>query len=143
MPTSTLLAPLLDGSYKFSQPVYVLLQNGLDIEKDLYSAAAKLGQGIPQIFHAAIWIASNLVASNIVVHGNSVGRPVNAPCCINLMPQDRMSLGIYRAPPDKRKTNDDIEAAILNDFAEILRDGGGDVTVVGEIQSVKYAKNYW
>ena len=54
-----------------------------------------------------------------------------------------MSLGIYRAPPDKRKTNDDVETAILNDFAEILRDGEAVVTVVDEIQSVKYAKNYW
>jgi hypothetical protein len=54
-----------------------------------------------------------------------------------------MSLGIYRTTPDKRKTNDDIETTILNDFAKTLRDGGADVTVVDEIQSVKYAKNYW
>jgi len=125
--TAELLAPLLDPSYKFSQPIYILLQNGLGIENDLHSAAIKLNKGTPRILHGGVWIGTNLVAPNVVVHGNF----------------DRMSLGIYRAPADKRKTNNDIEAAILGDFAAILRDGKGVVTVVDDIQSVKFAKNYW
>ena len=54
-----------------------------------------------------------------------------------------MSLGIYRPPTDPRKINSKDETAILDDFASILRDGKGGVTIVDEIQSVKYAKNYW
>jgi len=125
--TSALLSPLLDRSYKFPQPVYVLLQNGLGIEKDLYSAAVKLDNGTPRILHGAVWIASNLVAPNVLVHGEF----------------DRMSLGIYRPPSDHRKTNNEGETTILDDFADILRDGNGNVTVVDDIQSAKYAKNYW
>jgi 2-dehydropantoate 2-reductase len=125
--TPDLLAPLLGPSYKFPQPVYVLLQNGMGIEKDLHLAAVKLDKGTPRILHGAVWIATNLVAPNVIVHGDF----------------DRMSLGIYRPPPDHRKTNSNAEAAILADFAGILRDGKGVVTVVDDIQSVKYAKNYW
>jgi 2-dehydropantoate 2-reductase len=125
--TTDLLAPLLEASYKFPQPVYVLLQNGMGIEKDLHSAAVKLNKGTPRILHGAVWIGTNLVAPNVVVHGDF----------------DRMSLGIYRPPADHRKTNNDVETAILTDFADILRDGKGVVTVVDDIQSVKYAKNYW
>jgi 2-dehydropantoate 2-reductase len=77
--TSALLAPLLQPSYKFAQPVYVLLQNGMGIEKDLYSAAVKLDKGTPQILHGATWIGANLVAPNVLVHGDFV-----SPCTQSL-----------------------------------------------------------
>jgi hypothetical protein len=54
-----------------------------------------------------------------------------------------MSLGIYRPPGDHRRTNSEAESAIDDDFANILRAGKAEVTVVDDIQSVKYAKNYW
>jgi 2-dehydropantoate 2-reductase len=143
-----LLAPLLDPSYKFPQPVYVLLQNGLGIENDLYLAAVKLNKGTPRILHGALWIPSNLVAPNVVVHGDFVSLPDKTPFVRTslIFPpliQDRMSLGIYRPSANNRKINNDAETAILDDFAGILRDGKGAVTVVDDIQSVKYAKNYW
>ena len=52
-----LLAPLLDPAYtsKFSQPVYVNMQNGLDVERDLYEALVKAGHK-PQIIGTAVGI---------------------------------------------------------------------------------------
>jgi hypothetical protein len=74
MKTPTLLAPLLTGPYaeKYPQPTYVLLQNGLNVERDLYDAIEKLRKGPPSIISAALWIATNLQEGNVVVHGDFV-----------------------------------------------------------------------
>lgn len=72
--TPRLLESLLSTPYtdKFEQPTYVLLQNGLNVEVDLYNAAKGLGQGIPKIVSAAVWIGTNLAAPNVVKHGDFV-----------------------------------------------------------------------
>jgi hypothetical protein len=74
MKTPTLLAPLLTGPYaeKFPQPTYVLVQNGLNVERDLYDAIEKLQKGPPSIISAALWIATNLQEGNLAVHNDFV-----------------------------------------------------------------------
>jgi 2-dehydropantoate 2-reductase len=72
--TPKLLEPLLSAPYadKYEQPTYVLLQNGLNVEVDLYKAVQALGKGTPKIVSAAVWIGTNLSALNVVKHGDFV-----------------------------------------------------------------------
>jgi len=72
--TPRILEPLLSSPYadEFPQPVYVLLQNGLNVEVDLYLAAKKLGKEEPRIISVSVFIAANLLAPNVVEHGNFV-----------------------------------------------------------------------
>ncbi|KAI9069939.1 6-phosphogluconate dehydrogenase C-terminal domain-like protein [Trametes sanguinea] len=127
--TPALLKPLLTPPYADAhpQPTYVLFQNGLNVEVDLYEALKKLRPDEePRIISTANWIATGLLEKNVVEHGDF----------------DRVSLGIYRpttapAPPTQ------VQAEALADFARILSAGGSEATVVPEIQRVKFAKNLW
>ena len=73
--TSKILEPLLSPPYtqNFTQPTYVLFQNGLNVEVDLYLALTKIGNGHPRILSAALWILTNLGLDNSVEHGSYVG----------------------------------------------------------------------
>lgn len=74
--TPDLLKPLLSSPYcdKFEQPTYVLLQNGLNIEVDLYHAIKDLGNPIePRIINTGVYVFANLIAPNVVEHGPFVG----------------------------------------------------------------------
>ena len=73
--TPTLLAPLLSAPYidEHPQPVYVLMQNGLNVEKDLYHAITALGKGEPRIISSSVFIGTNLIAPNVVGHNDFVG----------------------------------------------------------------------
>ncbi|KAI0794757.1 6-phosphogluconate dehydrogenase C-terminal domain-like protein [Fomes fomentarius] len=127
--TSTLLAPLLSHSYADThpQPTYVLMQNGLNIEVDLYQALKKLKPNDePRIISTANWIGTGLLDKNVVEHNDF----------------DRVSMGIYRPSPTPVQ-NTPTESEILNDFASLLSTGGSEVTIVPEIQRVKFAKNLW
>lgn len=74
--TSKILAPLLTKEYtdKFEQPTYVLVQNGLNVEVDLYNAIKALGRGDPSVISTALWIGTNLLGPNVVEHNNFVSR---------------------------------------------------------------------
>ncbi|KAL1760776.1 ketopantoate reductase PanE/ApbA-domain-containing protein [Schizophyllum commune] len=127
--TPTLLAPLLSAPYidEHSQPVYVLMQNGLNVEKDLYNAIKALGKGEPRIISSSVFIGTNLIAPNVVGHNDF----------------DRVTLGIYRHNDFTTTTNTPAEQALLDDLANMLLKGGSTVTVVPEIQRKKFAKNFW
>ncbi|KAF6751183.1 6-phosphogluconate dehydrogenase [Ephemerocybe angulata] len=127
--TPQLLTPLLSGPYAkaYDQPTYVLLQNGLNVEVDLYHAVAALGKGVPRIVSVAVWIGTNLAGPNIVEHGGF----------------DRLTLGIYRHEHRTAGHNTPEEQAILSDIGGILSAGGSEVTIVPEIQRQKFAKNFW
>jgi len=124
--TPALLSPFLTPPYSdtYSQPKYVLLQNGLNVEVDLYDAIQKLGKDDPKIISTAIYIETNLAGDNIVEHSDF----------------DRVSLGVYR-PDCTITSNTPAEEAILTDFSDILEKGGSTVTIVPEIQRVKFVKN--
>ncbi|EAU83963.1 hypothetical protein CC1G_09845 [Coprinopsis cinerea okayama7 len=133
--TPQLLQPLLSSSYQHPQPVYVLFQNGLGVEKALYEAVKGVNEGNgkegkekePKIVSAAVWIGTNLVGPNQVQHGNF----------------DRVTIGIYRHNDRTTTVNSPDEQAILDDIGGLLKDGGSEVTIVPEIQRMKFAKNFW
>jgi len=126
--TPTLLSPLLNPPYSdtYAQPTYVLLQNGLNVEANLYDAIKKLGKGEPKIVGTAVYIGVNLIGDNTVEHGDF----------------DRLSLGIYR-PNCTITTNTPSEEAILMEVRDMLEQGGSTANIVSEIQRVKFAKNIW
>ncbi|KAG5636876.1 hypothetical protein H0H81_006537 [Sphagnurus paluster] len=105
--TPKILAPLLAPEYAdvHPQPTYVLLQNGLNVEADLFQALEKLGKGPPSIVSTAVWIGTNLLGPNVVQHNHF--------------------------------------AATLVEIGGILSAGGTEITIVGEVQRLKFAKNFW
>ncbi|KAI0088230.1 ketopantoate reductase PanE/ApbA-domain-containing protein [Irpex rosettiformis] len=127
--TPDLLSPLLSAAYSdsYPQPTYVLMQNGLGVEKDLYRAlkAVKPGEE-PKIISTAIWIGTRLIGKDVIEHNDF----------------DRITMGIYR-PTTTNISNTPNEEAVLSEFAGLLKQGGSEVTVVPEIQRHKYAKNFW
>ena len=74
--TSQILQPLFSPTYmgKFSQPIYVLMQNGLNVEVDLYNALEANGIDKPKILTAAVWTGTNLLAPNVVQHNYFVSK---------------------------------------------------------------------
>ena len=51
-------------------------------------------------------------------------------------------MGIYR-PMTTNTLNNPQEEAVLSEFADLLKQGGSEVTVVPEIQRHKFDKNFW
>ncbi|KAF8888888.1 ketopantoate reductase PanE/ApbA-domain-containing protein [Infundibulicybe gibba] len=115
--TSSILAPLLSAPYieKYPQPTYVLLQNGLNVEVDLYHSLRSLNIGPPKIVSAAVYIGTNLLAPNVVEH-NHFGR---------------LALGVYRHNDYTTTVNTPEE------------DGGSTIQIVPEVQRMKFRKNLW
>lgn len=70
--TPEILEPLLSKRYKYPQPTYVLLQNGLNVEKDLHAELLKRSEQ-PLIISCALYIMTNIVANGEVIHGAFVG----------------------------------------------------------------------
>jgi len=127
--TSDILRPLLSVPYAdhHPQPAYVLVQNGLNVEHDLYDALLKLGKGSPSIISTALYIGANLLAPNVVEHNHF----------------DHLSLGIYRHKDYSTMSNSPEEAKLLQELGDILKAGGTTVTIVPEIQRIKFKKNFW
>jgi len=121
-----LLGPLLSRPYteQFPQPVYVLMQNGMNIEVDLWNAVNSLNKGKPKIIGTSVYIGSKQLDKHVVEHSDF----------------DRVSMGIHREEPNVL-VNTPEESAILADFGNILSAGGTQVTIVPEIHRVKYLKN--
>ncbi|KAI0324211.1 6-phosphogluconate dehydrogenase C-terminal domain-like protein [Cubamyces sp. BRFM 1775] len=137
--TPALLSALLSPPYSDThpQPTYVLFQNGLNVEVDLYDALKRLRPNEePRIISTAVWIGTGLLDKNVVEHGEF----------------DRVHMGIYRpsTQPGNSSTTSppatDAQpepAPHLAEFARMLSAGGSDVTLVPEIQRVKFTKNLW
>lgn len=132
-PTPQILAPLLTTEYakQYGAPTFVILQNGLGVEKDLYSAVQSAWPSSkPQILSAAVYIQANLIGGRDVVEQG---------------PFDRLVCGVYRpellVADDPKNTLE--EAEKLEAFAQLIRAGNGDFESVPEIQRKKFAKNLW
>lgn len=74
--TPQILEPLLSRPYieRHPQPTYVLLQNGLGVERDLYHSVKALNQGEPNIISTVVWIGTNLGEKNVVNHNHFVSK---------------------------------------------------------------------
>lgn len=72
--TSKILEPFLTKGYNedFKQPTYVIMQNGLNVEVDLYNAIKALNKGEPKIISTAVYIGANLLQPNLVEHNDFV-----------------------------------------------------------------------
>ncbi|KAL1659519.1 hypothetical protein GGF50DRAFT_130971 [Schizophyllum commune] len=127
LPNSKLVAPLLSDDYinTYPQPVYVLLQNGWNFERELYESLKALGRGEPKIVSAALYIWTNMQGANVVRHSAL----------------ERIILGMYRYEDYTTTVNSPEEQVVLDDLSDILTAGGSTVELVTEIQRRKYAKN--
>jgi 2-dehydropantoate 2-reductase len=150
--TSRVLEPLLSSPYseRHPQPTYVLLQNGLGVERDLYHSVKALDQGEPKIISTVVWIATNLVEKNVVDHNHFVSKDssyVEQPFRISdinfVRTQDRVTIGMYRHGDHLTTTNSPEEDGILTDLGTMLETGGSKVLIVPEIQRKKFAKTFW
>ncbi|KAF5347642.1 hypothetical protein D9757_013352 [Collybiopsis confluens] len=123
--TPDILKPLLSSPYcdKFHQPTYVLLQNGLNIERDLYYAIKSIGQSEPRIVSTGVYLLANQVAPNVVTHG----------------PFIQLFLGVYRHNDLTTTVNSPQEQTLLENLRSLFY--GADSTIFPEIQRKKFAKN--
>ncbi|KIY70723.1 6-phosphogluconate dehydrogenase C-terminal domain-like protein [Cylindrobasidium torrendii FP15055 ss-10] len=123
--TPQLLEPFLTAPYidSFEQPVYVLAQNGLEIEQDLYDAVAALGK-TPKILPCALQIGCSLV-DNVVEH----------------LTGENIIIGFHRPNDYLTATNTADEQATLDDLTNILKTGGSDARGVPDIPRYKFHKN--
>ncbi|KAI0080423.1 6-phosphogluconate dehydrogenase C-terminal domain-like protein [Panus rudis PR-1116 ss-1] len=127
--TPDLLSPLIQPPYsdKYPQPTYVLMQNGLNVEVDLYKALQGLKPDEePRIINTSLWIGTRLTSKDVVEHSYF----------------DRVEMGICRSTPNIMM-NTPAESAILSEFGDMLSAGGTEVTIVSEIQRYKFEKNIW
>ncbi|TCD62125.1 hypothetical protein EIP91_007300 [Steccherinum ochraceum] len=128
-PTSELVAPLLSAPYatRFPQPTYVLVQNGLGVERELYAALKELKKDEdPKLVTCSLYLMMRQIAKNAVKHSAL----------------DTLSIGMYR-PTRNITRNSPHEQEILENFASVLSPGGTEVVIVPEIQRIKFTKNVW
>ncbi|KXN82369.1 hypothetical protein AN958_02626 [Leucoagaricus sp. SymC.cos] len=127
--TPEILKPFLSAPYVdlHPQPTYVVVQNGLNVEKELYEALSKLGKDHPSIVSTALYILANLLAPDVVEHNN----------------WGQLSIGVYRYNEYRTTNNSPGEAELLENLGNILSTGGSTITIVPEIQRVKFQKNFW
>ncbi|KIL66020.1 hypothetical protein M378DRAFT_161232 [Amanita muscaria Koide BX008] len=125
--TPEILAPFLRAPYadKYPQPTYVLLQNGLEVEKDLYKAIVNLDKGEPRVVGTSMHIGANLSKPNEVVH--TISGPI--------------SIGLYRPDDTATTKNTAEEASVLNETEDMISAGGIKVEVVPQIRWAKFRKN--
>ncbi|KAF8875274.1 ketopantoate reductase PanE/ApbA-domain-containing protein [Mucidula mucida] len=121
--TSELLEPLIHAPFK-DQPIYVLVQNGLGIETDLYQAVKHAGHQ-PRIISVAMFVLANQIGPNIIQLGD----------------QEQYVCGVYRPNDFTTSVNSEEELRILKGFGEIIVKGGGSIDIVPEIQRRKFVKN--
>ncbi|KIY49811.1 6-phosphogluconate dehydrogenase C-terminal domain-like protein [Fistulina hepatica ATCC 64428] len=119
-----ILAPLINSHH--GPTTYVLLQNGLGVELDLYEALQRAGSA-SNIVSTALYIGTNMLEPNVVEH--------------NMF--DRVQLGVYRHGDFTTLKNTPKEELLLRDLEAILAAGGTTASVVPEIQRAKFAKNFW
>ncbi|CAE7228752.1 unnamed protein product [Rhizoctonia solani] len=130
--TPQILAPLLTEKYsgQYPSPTFIILQNGLGVEKDLYAAIESSWKAKPRVLSAAVYIQANLIGDRDVVEQG---------------PFDKLVCGFYRPGllVDDDPKNTPEEAEQLEAFARLIRAGNGDIEIVPDIQRKKFAKNLW
>ncbi|KAG9018841.1 hypothetical protein FRB90_009128 [Tulasnella sp. 427] len=130
-PTSEIVAPLHSENYKYPQPIYVLMQNGLGVERNLYAALQT--QEITK--SAAIVTGSILIMTNMigdtVVHGDFASAPPS-----------RYNANFYR-DGEGSTTVSSAQEASLHNLIDLLNEGGCEAKVDPHVQAAKFKKNLW
>ncbi|EJU01604.1 6-phosphogluconate dehydrogenase C-terminal domain-like protein [Dacryopinax primogenitus] len=126
LPTSMLLAPLLSLEYMFPQPTYVLAQNGLGVEEDLYAASKARFAQEPVIITGAVFLDASLTDSRDgLVQGT----------------MEKLLAGLYRGDESPAPTPE--MTASLQAYVDIMKAGGSNASVAENIQCEKFMKNRW
>ena len=75
------------------------MQNGLNIEVDLYNALNANGIDKPKILSTAVWIGTNLLAPNVVENDDFVSKPttlfIEASLTKNIGSSDARSISTH------------------------------------------------
>lgn len=79
-PASSILAAFLDKDYAYPQPTYVLMQNGMGVEDNLYDALQHRPNSRPRILTCAVYLLTNMLG-NVVKHGPFVSKVLNGQQC--------------------------------------------------------------
>ncbi|KIO32798.1 hypothetical protein M407DRAFT_18263 [Tulasnella calospora MUT 4182] len=122
--TSEMVAPLLSSDYKYPQPTYVLMQNGLGVERDLHAALQeKKGTRSARIITGAVVIMSNVIGDT-VVHGDF----------------SRFFGGFYQDEKGCPSISSADEET-LHLLMDLLEEGGWEAKADPNAQAVKFQKN--
>lgn len=122
--TPALLGPLLTDRYHHPQPAYVLLQNGLGVEADLYSAL-KGRYDEPTVISCALYIMTNVTAEGNVSHGTF----------------ERILVGIYKEGPSIPDSPAQEQA--MHTLVKLVTKSGSEASVTPNIAADKFRKNLW
>ncbi|KZO99255.1 6-phosphogluconate dehydrogenase C-terminal domain-like protein [Calocera viscosa TUFC12733] len=126
LPTSVLLSSFLSSGYKYPQPTYVLAQNGLGVEEDLYAAAKESSSHEPIIITGAVFLDASLTDNRDgLVQGT----------------MERFLAGLYvsdGAPLPSAEAR-----ASLQTYVDTMHAGGSNASVAENIQFEKFMKNRW
>ncbi|KAF9260692.1 6-phosphogluconate dehydrogenase C-terminal domain-like protein [Marasmius fiardii PR-910] len=140
MATEKILSPLLCRSYteQYGQPIYVLLQNGVGVERGLYGAikAVESELGVDKPEETTLNIPAKIVSTCVYSMGNLV-----APDKVEYVEGHSLTIGVFRPGQFTTTHNNPEEDAILEDLKVLLEAGGTSITVVPEIQRRKLEKN--
>ncbi|KAK1228492.1 hypothetical protein PQX77_008471 [Marasmius sp. AFHP31] len=135
--TEKMLAPLLTKSYveEWGQPIYVLLQNGMGVERGLYGAIRAVEEEVSRAESSGAQPV-RIVSACVYCMGNLI-----APDTVEYVEGHRLTIGVFRPGVFNITHASEEEANVLNDLEAILEAGGTSVTVVPEIQRRKLEKN--
>ncbi|KAG8908583.1 hypothetical protein FRC01_007328, partial [Tulasnella sp. 417] len=125
-PTPKIVAPLLSSDYKHPQPTYVLMQNGLGVERELHAALQeKELTRSAKIITGAIQIMTNMVG-DAVIHGDFT----------------RFFGGIYQGEDELPSVSSSYNEALYR-LVELLKEGGVEAKIDLHAQAAKFRKNIW
>jgi len=129
-PNSALLDVCLNHAEQIG--AFVLVQNGLEVERDLYEEVVKRGLDTP-ILSGAVWIG---VMSSADGRKIAWGAPIGLGVC---------AAGIYPPPAIASKGGPSPSKAekALKLWDEVLSEGGMNSVMVERIDSVRFLKNIW
>ncbi|KAL0067443.1 hypothetical protein AAF712_005430 [Marasmius tenuissimus] len=135
--TEKMLAPLLTKSYveQWGQPIYVLLQNGMGVERGLYGAIRGVEEEVSRTESSSAQPV-RIVSACVYCMGNLI-----APDTVEYVEGHRLTIGVFRPGVFNITHDSEEEANVLNDLEVILEAGGTSITVVPEIQRRKLEKN--
>ncbi|CAG8453072.1 9397_t:CDS:2 [Acaulospora colombiana] len=117
-----LLEPLLSSHYIHPHPAYVFLQNGLEVERDVY-LALKERNLTGTLVSAAIYIIANISPNGDIIH-------------------DKLQLGVYR-PDEVDQAVTSTERQNLEHLVQLIKDCGSPVEEAPNVAAAKFIKDLW
>ncbi|PVG03056.1 ApbA-domain-containing protein [Serendipita vermifera] len=127
--TAEILEPFINQT--LVQPTYVLLQNGLGVEDDLYAALKKKSPNSePMIVSCALYIMANVQDDGSVFQTAT----------------DKVVIGVYKGQDRVNKEQPfglPGEQGLLERLTDLLNKSGLEASYVADIAAAKFIKNLW